>query len=74
MALSNFDKWIEKVVQATHHKGDDRYGKPRGMNRSVFIYLDYISQKRMFCLNLLIITDILGWKAYHRRFLLKILQ
>ena len=34
MALSNFDTRIMKVVQATHHQGDIRYGMLRGIQCS----------------------------------------
>ena len=34
MALSNFDNKIRKVVQATHHQGDIRYGMLRGIQCS----------------------------------------
>ena len=36
--------------------------------------LDCILQKEIFCLNLSIITAILGWKTYHISVLLKIHQ
>ena len=33
--------------------------------------LDCILQKGIFCLNLSIITDILGWNTYHRSFFIE---
>ena len=31
MTLSNFDNWIMRVVQATHHQDEIRYGMSRGV-------------------------------------------